>query len=133
MCRRRCLRPPTTSIRGPGRTIRIPPTTKEFDWESELAVVIGRRLSEGDEEEALQAIAGYSIGIDFTCRDLLDRNAPAGVDLVRAKAQDGMAPLGPVLMPAQFVGDPQNLSLTLSVNGAMRQDGQCGGPGVDHP
>lgn len=117
------LRPPTTSIVGPGRTVRIPSMTQQFDWEIELAVIIGRQLSDGNETTALAAIAGYSVGIDFSCRDLLDRGSPAGVDLVRAKAQDTMAPLGPVLAPAAFVGDPQHLSLRLWINGVLRQDG----------
>jgi 2-keto-4-pentenoate hydratase/2-oxohepta-3-ene-1,7-dioic acid hydratase in catechol pathway len=117
------LRPPTTSIVGPGRTVRIPSTTRQFDWEIELAVVMGRRLRAGDNTEARAAIAGYTIGIDFTCRDLLDRGSPIGVDLIRAKAQDDMAPLGPVVVPAQFVGDPQCLSLRLWVNDELRQDG----------
>jgi 2-keto-4-pentenoate hydratase/2-oxohepta-3-ene-1,7-dioic acid hydratase in catechol pathway len=117
------LRPPTTSIVGPGRTVHIPRTTQQFDWEIELAVVMGRRLSEGDEAEARAAIAGYTIGIDFTCRDLLDRGSPAGVDLIRAKAQDEMAPIGPGIVPAQFVGDPQRLTLRLWVNDELRQDG----------
>lgn len=117
------LRPPTTSIVGPGRTVIIPPTTRQFDWEIELAVVIGKPLSCGSEREAGGAIAGYSVGIDFTCRDLLDRDGPAGVDLIRAKAQNGMGPMGPWVTPAQFVGDPQALSLKLWVNDVLRQDG----------
>jgi 2-keto-4-pentenoate hydratase/2-oxohepta-3-ene-1,7-dioic acid hydratase in catechol pathway len=117
------LRPPTTSIVGPGRTVRIPAMTQQFDWEIELAVVISRRLSQVSEAEAASGIAGYSVGIDFGCRDLLDRGSAIGADLVRAKAQDTMAPVGPVLMPAAFVADPQNLSLRLWVNGEQRQDG----------
>ena len=101
----------------------IPPETNEFDWEIELAVVLGARLTDGDLVSARLAIAGYSVGIDLTCRDLLDRDAPAGVDLVRAKSQDGMAPLGPALVPAEFVGDPQRLGLRLHVNDQIRQDG----------
>lgn len=117
------LRPPTTSIVGPGRTVHIPPTTQQFDWEIEMAVIIGRRLTDGTEEQAKAAIAGYSIGIDFSCRDLLDRGSKVGVDLVRAKAQDGMAPLGPAIVPAQFIQDPQSLALRLWVNDELKQDG----------
>ena len=116
------LRPPTTSIVGPGRTVRIPATTREFDWEIELVAVIGRTLTNADETQAAGAIIGYSVGIDFSCRDLLDRGSAAGVDLIRAKAQDTMAPMGPVIRPADQVGDPQNLSLTLWVNDELRQD-----------
>ena len=118
------LRPPTTSVVGPGRTVRIPPTTRQFDWEIELAVVIGKRLTAATEVEAQAGIAGYSIGIDFSCRDLLDRDSPVGVDLVRAKAQDCMAPVGPVMALARAVGDPQDLGLRLWVNGELRQDGR---------
>ena len=117
------MRPPTTSLVGPGGSVPIPPDTEQFDWEIELAVVLGARLTDGDLDSARDAIAGYSIGMDLTCRDMLDRNAPAGVDLVRAKSQDHMAPCGPVLMPAEFVGDPQRLGLRLYVNGEIKQDG----------
>ncbi|MDB5583142.1 MAG: 2-keto-4-pentenoate hydratase/2-oxohepta-3-ene,7-dioic acid hydratase, partial [Bradyrhizobium sp.] len=96
---------------------------EQFDWEIELAVVIGRRLTQGDEAAAQRAIAGYSIGIDFSCRDLLHPEGRGGVDLVRAKAQDGMAPLGPGVVPARFVGDVQKLALKLWVNDRLRQDG----------
>jgi 2-keto-4-pentenoate hydratase/2-oxohepta-3-ene-1,7-dioic acid hydratase in catechol pathway len=116
-------RPPTTSLVGPGATVPIPPDTHEFDWEIELAVVMGARLTDGDLDGAAAAIAGYAVGIDLTCRDLLDRGSPTGVDLIRAKAQDNMAPLGPALVPAAFVGDPQTLGMRLYVNGEIKQDG----------
>jgi 2-keto-4-pentenoate hydratase/2-oxohepta-3-ene-1,7-dioic acid hydratase in catechol pathway len=116
-------RPPTTSLVGPGATVPIPPDTREFDWEIELAVVMGAPLTDGDLDGAAAAIAGYAVGIDLTCRDLLDRGSPTGVDLIRAKAQDNMAPLGPALVPAAFVGDPQALGLRLYVNGEIKQNG----------
>jgi 2-keto-4-pentenoate hydratase/2-oxohepta-3-ene-1,7-dioic acid hydratase in catechol pathway len=117
------LRAPTTSIVGPGRTLVIPATTQQFDWEIELAVIVGRRLKSADPEAAAAAIAGYSVGLDMTCRDLLDRDSPTGVDLVRAKAQDGMAPVGPFLRPAAFVRDVHNLRLQLFVNDEIKQNG----------
>ena len=116
------MRAPTTSIVGPGATLRIPRTTKQFDWEIELAVVIARRVQRGSLEEAAAAIAAYSIGLDMTCRDLLDRNSPTGVDLIRAKAQDGMAPIGATITPSCFVTDPQALAMKLSVNDEIKQD-----------
>lgn len=119
------LRPPTTSLVGPQDEVRMPPDTQQFDWEIELAVVLGARLTDGDLDQARAAIAGYSVGIDLTCRDQAHRS-PVGVDLMRAKAQDGMAPMGPVLVPAEFVGDPQRLRLRLSVNGETKQDGSTG-------
>jgi 2-keto-4-pentenoate hydratase/2-oxohepta-3-ene-1,7-dioic acid hydratase in catechol pathway len=117
------LRAPTTSIVGPGRTLNIHATTKEFDWEIELAVVVSRRLKNADLQTAQAGIAGYSVGLDMTCRDLLDRGSRTGPDLVRAKAQDGMAPVGPFLRPAQFVSDPQNIRLQLFVNDEIKQNG----------
>jgi 2-keto-4-pentenoate hydratase/2-oxohepta-3-ene-1,7-dioic acid hydratase in catechol pathway len=117
------LRPPTTSITGPSDPVALPPNTQQFDWEIELAVVIGARITDADLKSARAAIVGYSVGCDMTCRDLLDRSSPTGVDLVRAKAQDGMAPVGPTLMPAEFVGDPQDLGLRLYVNGEIKQNG----------
>ena len=117
------LRPPTTSIVGPGPTVHVPKSTRQFDWEIELAVVLGRHVRHASEITVREAIAGYSIGIDFTCRDLLDRGSQMGVDLVRAKAQDDMAPLGPVIVPARFIANPQDLRLQLWVNGKLRQDG----------
>lgn len=117
------LRPPTTSIVGPGDTLVRPPNTVAFDWEIELAVVIAERLKHVDPTTACAGIAGYSVGLDMTCRDFMDRNAPQGVDVVRAKAQDSMAPIGPWVRPAPFVGDPQQLRMRLSVNGQLKQDG----------
>ncbi|MEA3178958.1 MAG: hypothetical protein QOI59_2481, partial [Gammaproteobacteria bacterium] len=117
------LRAPTTSIVGPGRTLVIPATTNQFDWEIELAVIVGSRLKSADLDTAAAAIAGYSVGLDMTCRDLLDRDSPTGVDLVRAKAQDGMAPVGPFIRPAAFVPDVRNLRLRLFVNDEIKQDG----------
>ena len=117
------LRPPTTSIVGPNGRVHIPPRTQQFDWEIELAVVMGRPLTDGDLDSARDAIAGYSVGLDLTCRDLLDRESKIGIDLVRAKAQDGMAPVGPKLALAAFVGDPQQLGLRLYVNGEIKQNG----------
>jgi 2-keto-4-pentenoate hydratase/2-oxohepta-3-ene-1,7-dioic acid hydratase in catechol pathway len=117
------LRAPTTSIVGPGRTLVMPATTNQFDWEIELAVIVAKRLKAADVDTAAGAIAGYSVGLDMTCRDLLDRDSPTGVDLVRAKAQDGMAPVGPFLRPAAFVREVHNLRLRLFVNGEIKQDG----------
>ncbi|MGV2289883.1 fumarylacetoacetate hydrolase family protein [Trinickia sp. YCB016] len=117
------LRPPTTSIVGPGAKVAIPPGTAQFDWEIELAVVMGARLTDADLDSAKAAIAGYTVGVDLTCRDLFDRGSAVGIDLVRAKAQDEMAPVGPVLVPAAFVGDPQQLGLRLYVNGEIKQSG----------
>jgi 2,4-didehydro-3-deoxy-L-rhamnonate hydrolase len=116
------LRPPTTTLVGPGKTVRLPKTTKQFDWECELAVVAGTRLQNASREQAARAIAGYAIGLDMTCRDLIQVDNDLKVDLVRGKAQDTMAPCGPHIVPAQFVSDVDNLRIQLFVNDEKMMD-----------
>ncbi len=116
------LMSPTTCLVGPGRTVRMPRDSNQLDWEIELAVIIGDRLVDASPARALSAIAGYSIGLDLTARDLVSpKDQPA--DFVRGKGQDTMAPCGPSMLPAQFVRDPHDLRLTLDVNGRRYQDG----------
>jgi 2-keto-4-pentenoate hydratase/2-oxohepta-3-ene-1,7-dioic acid hydratase in catechol pathway len=117
------LRPPTTNMVGPGKTVILPKSTKEFDWEIELAVVIGARMREVDRKTAMAGIAGYSVSIDLSARDLIRIDNPMQIDLVRGKAQDTMAPVGPYVVPAPFVRDPHDLRLHLAVNGKTMQDG----------
>jgi 2-keto-4-pentenoate hydratase/2-oxohepta-3-ene-1,7-dioic acid hydratase in catechol pathway len=116
------LKAPTTAMVGPGRTVRMPRDTRQFDWEVELAVVVGARLSDAHASEVMAAIAGYSIGIDLSARDLVaPKDQPN--DFARGKSQDTMAPFGPALIPAKFVDDPHNLRMTLDVNSRRHQDG----------
>ena len=110
------MRPPKTSLVGPGATVRIPRSTQQFDWECELAVVVGKRLRHADRSQAAAAIAGYSIGLDLSCRDLIPAGNDLQIDLVRGKAQDTMAPCGPAMVPVRFVPDVDDLRITLSVN-----------------
>ena len=115
-------RPPRTSLVGPGDTVSIPRSTTEFDWECELAVVLGRPLRRADRREAQAAIAGYTIGLDLGCRDLVKPSDSPMVDLARGKAQDTLAPCGPVLVPAKFMPDVTDLRITLSVNDEPMMD-----------
>jgi 2,4-didehydro-3-deoxy-L-rhamnonate hydrolase len=114
-------RPVRTTLVGPGETVRIPRSTKQFDWECELAVVIGRTLRHASREEAMAGIAGYAIGLDLSCRDLIKVPNELGTDLIRGKGQDTMAPCGPAIRPAAFV-DPADLHLQLWVNGERMMD-----------
>jgi 2,4-didehydro-3-deoxy-L-rhamnonate hydrolase len=113
------IRPPKTTLVGPGKTVMIPRSTKQFDWECEVAVFLGRRLRHASKAEAAAAVAGYAIGLDLSCRDLIQVDNDLKVDLVRGKAQDTMAPCGPVIMPAKFVPDINDARIQLSVNGEM--------------
>lgn len=116
------LRPPKTTLVGPGETVQIPKSTKQFDWELEIVVIVGQRLRYASKAEAAAAVAGYSIGFDLSCRDLIEVDNDLKVDLVRGKAQDTMAPCGPYMMPAKFVPDPHNLHMQLWVNDEKMMD-----------
>ena len=109
-------RPPQSTLVGQGKTVRIPRSTKQFDWECELAVVIGKKLHHAARQQAADAIAGYTIGLDMTCRDLIVATRGLGTDLMHGKAQDTMAPCGPHFVPKQFVPDVNHLKIQLWVN-----------------
>jgi len=117
------LKPPTTAMVGPGKVI-YPEGTSKFDWEVELAVVIGKKMRRVSPGQAKAGIAGYAVAIDFTARDLLRRPdfARFGCDFLLSKGQDATNPFGPAIMPAAFIPNPQALRISLSVNGAIKQD-----------
>jgi 2-keto-4-pentenoate hydratase/2-oxohepta-3-ene-1,7-dioic acid hydratase in catechol pathway len=117
------IRPPRTSLVGPGETVLIPKTTRQFDWECELAVFVGRTLKDANRQEASAAVAGYAVGLDLSCRDLLKADNDFKVDLVRGKAQDTLAPCGPAMMPSIFVPDVNNLHIQLFLNDEKMMDG----------
>jgi 2,4-diketo-3-deoxy-L-fuconate hydrolase len=117
------IRPPKSTLVGPGETVQIPKTTHQFDWECELAVFVGKRLKDAERDEASAAVAGYAIGLDLSCRDLIWVDNDLKVDLVRGKGQDSMAPCGPAITPAKFVKDPNNLRIRLDVNDEKMMDG----------
>ena len=116
------LRPPIHTLVGPGETVSIPKSTKQFDWECELTVVVGKTLRNATKEEAMDAIAGYAIGLDLSCRDLIQVDNDLKVDLVRGKAQDTMAPCGPFIVPKQFMPDINDLRIQLFVNDEKMMD-----------
>ena len=110
------------SIVGPGKTVRYPSQSVAFDWEIELVVIIGkmgRRIALG---EAMSHVAGYTVGLDLTARDLqFNKRQRRQFDLFGGKGFDDSAPIGPRIVPSKFV-DPGNLSLRLDVNGETKQD-----------
>ncbi len=115
------LKPPTALI-GPGGTVLLPPQSREVHHEVELVVVIGREGKHISENEALDYVAGYALGLDMTARDLQQKAKAAGHPWTVAKGFDTFAPLGPIV-PAMSVPDPQQVRFRLKVNGAVRQDG----------
>lgn len=122
------MKPPRNAVVGPGPTVHMPLGTNAFDWEVELAAVIGRRARNVDVADALSHVAAYTVAIDFSARD--HNRAPETfykLDWVAGKAQDTCCPMGPALVPAGAFADPQDLALTLAVNGATKQNARTSG------
>ena len=92
------------------------------DWELELAVVIGRGGSNVDEAHAMEHVAGYTISNDISVRDVQHRPAFPMTDFLKSKCRPTFFPTGPYVVPRQFIEDPRQLRITLSVNGEVMQD-----------
>ncbi len=121
------LKAPTTSIIGPHDPIIVTdPVRARYDWEAELAVVIGTAAKNIDAERAVAHVAAYCVTNDLTARGLHRREVvPADAfayDWFAAKSMEGSLPLGPGLTPAFLVPDPQDLRVRLWVNGELQQD-----------
>jgi 2-keto-4-pentenoate hydratase/2-oxohepta-3-ene-1,7-dioic acid hydratase in catechol pathway len=114
------------SIVGPGAPVRLPPFSKQVDWEAELGVVIGRAAHNLPVERALEAVAGYVIVNDLSARDLMRSEPRAGTpfffDWLGQKCFDDAAPMGPWIVPHAFVPNPDDMSIKLWVNGVLKQD-----------
>jgi 2,4-diketo-3-deoxy-L-fuconate hydrolase len=115
---------PVSAVAGAFEPLILPNTTSKPDWELELAVVIGRAGYCIRREDALSHIAGYAIVNDISARDLIPRTdyKMLGTDWLRSKGQPGFLPFGPLLVPAQFVPDPHQLKMRLTVSGQVMQD-----------
>lgn len=121
------MKAPRNAVVGEGETVHMPLDTAAFDWEVELAAVIGTRARAVPVETALDHVAAYTVAIDFSARDL--NRAPDTfykLDWVAGKAQESCCPMGPRLVPASAIADPQDLRLKLSVNGTVKQDDTTG-------
>jgi 2-keto-4-pentenoate hydratase/2-oxohepta-3-ene-1,7-dioic acid hydratase in catechol pathway len=116
------LKPANNTLRASGDGVAVPKNVEMMDWEAELGVVIGVTCRDVGVGSALGVIAGYTNFNDLSARDWLASRPPIGVDWVRHKAFDGFAPMGPYLLAARFVEDPQRLAVRLSVNGIVKQD-----------
>jgi 2-keto-4-pentenoate hydratase/2-oxohepta-3-ene-1,7-dioic acid hydratase in catechol pathway len=112
------LKPPTAIV-GPGTPICIPPDSELVHHEGELAVVVGRMLRHASEMEAVGAIFGYACANDITARDIQRKEGK----FTRAKGYDTFCPLGPALVSADEISEPDDLSLTVRVDGEVRQQG----------
>jgi 2-keto-4-pentenoate hydratase/2-oxohepta-3-ene-1,7-dioic acid hydratase in catechol pathway len=108
---------PNTLI-GPGDPIVIPPVTQQVDYEAELGVIIGVRIRNVSVENALEAVRGYLCLNDVSARDLQFGDG----QWTRGKSLDSFCPIGPELVPAADIPDPQSLAICASVNGEVLQD-----------
>ncbi|MFW6598496.1 fumarylacetoacetate hydrolase family protein [Propionibacteriaceae bacterium Y2011] len=124
---------PSTAIIGPRDPLPLPTVSHAVDWEVELAVVIGRRCRNVPQADALDVVAGYMTANDVSARSLdfpverAEEHRAPFFEWLTGKWPDGFAPLGPWLVTADEVPDPQQLDLQLSVNGQVRQDGSTAG------
>ena len=109
-------KPPTTVV-GPGDPIlHHKNITKQLDWEVELAAIIGTSAKKVARKDALAHVFGYSVIIDMSARDC----RRAG-QWIYSKGQDSFAPMGPCIVTADEIPDPQTLDLWLTVNGVEKQ------------
>ena len=104
-----------TSLSAPGAAMLLPPASDKFDYEAELAIVIGRRASRVSEAEALAHVAGYACFNDGSLRDYQKHSVTAGKNFPHT------GPLGPWLVTADEIPDPAALTLETRVNGERRQ------------
>lgn len=123
------MKPPSTTLTHPGDPIRIPACSPdEIDWELELGVIIGRGGRNITEADALQHVAGYTIVNDISDRNFrpfpqrVERSRDKFFDWLHGKWHDTFCPMGPCVLPATEVADPQQFPLQLSVNGELEQN-----------
>lgn len=105
------------SLAGHGEKVEIPADAKQVDFEAELGIVIGKRAKNVLKESALDYVAGYCNANDLSARDLQFRTN----QWLLGKACDGFCPVGPYLVTADEVGDPNQLKIETIVNGKVRQ------------
>jgi 2-keto-4-pentenoate hydratase/2-oxohepta-3-ene-1,7-dioic acid hydratase in catechol pathway len=126
-CREQSVEPPAypmlfskfaNAVADPGAAVLRPAATEKLDLECELAVVIGTRASGLAAEGALSAVFGYTVLNDVTMRDLQREDR----QWLRAKGSDGFAPMGPAVVTADEIGDPQRLAMRSLVNGETWQN-----------
>jgi len=110
-----------SAIVADGEPIQLPPGRDRIDWECELAVVVGRQASRVPVDRAADYIFGYTLQNDVSDR------APRpdgrhGTDWLIGKSHDTFAPLGPFIVPREYVADPQKLAIRFTLNGQVMQD-----------
>ncbi len=123
------MKPPSTTLTNPGDPIVIPSVSPDhIDWECELGVIIGRECRNVEESDALKYVAGYTVVNDVSDRKFTPnpgrkpRERDRFFDWMHGKWHDTFCPMGPCVLSADAVSDPQALPIRLSVNGEVMQD-----------
>ncbi|MCZ6531407.1 MAG: fumarylacetoacetate hydrolase family protein [SAR324 cluster bacterium] len=112
---------PATAMAPLEEPIRIPSYSKKARHELELALIMGKPLFQASEEEVYPAIAGYAVAVDVTLQDVQDRLKEKGHPWEIAKGFNGACPISE-FVPASAVSDPQDLMITMRVNGEQRHN-----------
>jgi 2-keto-4-pentenoate hydratase/2-oxohepta-3-ene-1,7-dioic acid hydratase in catechol pathway len=112
----------STSVIGSGQPIVVPEWAERVDFEGELAVVIGLAGKDIEESNARRHIAGYTLVNDVTERNMQTRDMARSYPWFRSKSIDTFCPMGPCIVTADEIRDPQDLRLVTSVNGELKQD-----------
>ena len=123
------MKPPLTTLTHPHDPVKIPAVSPDHvDWELELGVIIGRQCKDVSEADALDYVAGYTIVNDISDRKFKpnpsrkQREKDGFFDWLHGKWHDTFCPMGPCVLSADELADPQTLKLTLKVNGEVKQD-----------
>jgi 2-keto-4-pentenoate hydratase/2-oxohepta-3-ene-1,7-dioic acid hydratase in catechol pathway len=108
-----------SSVAGPEDQIRVPPMSKQVDYEVEFTAVIGKRLSRAAESDVMPAVFGYTLLNDVSARDVQFKDA----QITLGKNFDKFAPIGPVIVTTDELTRPDRVRLTTRLNGKTMQDG----------
>ncbi len=123
------MKPPLTTLTHPGDPVKVPAVSPDHvDWELELGIIIGKQCKSVSEADALDYVAGYTVVNDISDRKFKPnpgrkaREKDGYFDWLHGKWHDTFCPMGPCVLPADELPDPQTLKLTLRVNGEVKQD-----------
>ena len=114
-------------LAAPYSTVKLPAYSKMVDWEAELTAVIGRSARDVAIDRALDHVAGYTVANDLSARDFTKRphvsdTSPFKYDWLSQKCFTDACPLGPWIVPAETIADPQKVGIKLWVNDVIKQD-----------
>jgi 2-keto-4-pentenoate hydratase/2-oxohepta-3-ene-1,7-dioic acid hydratase in catechol pathway len=106
------------ALAGPGAEIPLPSVSEQIDFEAELAVVIGKSCKDVKQADALDHVFGYTCANDITMRDAQKSDG----QWTRAKSPDSFCPVGPWIVTADEIDNPQALDISMALNGKVMQD-----------